>query len=234
MAPPQSHSCTLGLVLAFVSILHSADLPAAEKQWLGGAEASSGVQYAFLGLVMPIGDSGLGRGLVQRYWIDQVSYRYSKDAIRFKADAPGVEGALGYQASGPSGWWGLYGGILYRDTRISPDDPESRSRGGKVRLKFQAEGERLLAQAWRLNGNVSYVTGQAAYWARARLLHGTALHAGPELVVHGDRDYRATHLGGVLIVMPDRHFSVGLKAGARQLRSEPTKPYVGVELLHVF
>ena len=209
--------------------------PGQRQQWLAGAEGSADVRYAYIALVMPVGESQLGRGLVQRYWLDRLQYRYRKGSIGFKATAPGFEGALGYQQSASQGWWGVYTGLLYRDTAISPDDPESRSNGGKLRLRLQLEGERLLTPAWRLNGNGSYVAGQHAYWIRTRLLYGTRVRLGPELTFHGDRDYRVTQIGAVINgFSPQPNSDLGIKFGIRTLRGESSKPYIGVEYSRVF
>lgn len=227
-------ACPLLIAVVAATLLWT-PAKAADKLLLTGLEGTPhGSSYAFLGIVAPVGKTNLGNGWVQRYWLDYLTYKYTKDGVQHDATAPGLEAALGYQQSSPEGWAGFYVGALYRQTDISPDDSDSRSAGGKLRMKVQAEGERLLDDSWRLNGIASYVTGQQAYWIRGRLMHGREYSVGGEFIVHGDPDYQALQLGAVLVMRRTRDVAIGFKAGAQRLHNEGATLYLGAELSRVF
>jgi len=127
--------------------------------------------------------------------------------------------------------------VMYRDTHLSPDDPTSKARGGKVRGKVQLEGETPLSASWRINGNASYVFGQQNYWVRGRLLYRLAggISTGPELLTQGDPDYKVNQVGWVVVgLRPAPDVDLGLKLGAKKLRGESTRPYLGIEASHPF
>lgn len=209
---------------------------------LAGTELRpEGERYAYLGAIMPLpGDNALGRGWVQRYWVDAVRYSYEVsnpalygvDRQRIRGSVTGLEAAVGYMfQAGDLGVAG-YAGVRHADTALSPDDPGSRIRGAKLWPKFQLEVNKPLASRWRSENIASYVVGLDGYWLRSRLMHTTHLghDAGPELVVVGDRDFRALKLGmtyGGIRPTPD--LSVSFRGGIH-LQTEATGPYVGVDL----
>ena len=53
------------------------------------------------GVRFPLPGSTLGKGWVQRYWLDSYTYSYASGPGRIDADVWGVEAMLGYQASRP-------------------------------------------------------------------------------------------------------------------------------------
>ena len=209
---------------------------------LAGTELRpEGERYAYLGAIMPLpGDNALGRGWVQRYWVDAVRYSYEVsnpalygvDRQRIRGSVTGLEAAVGYMfQAGDLGVAG-YAGVRHADTTLSPDDPGSRIRGAKLWPKFQLEVNKPLASRWRSENIASYVVGLDGYWLRSRLMHTTHLghDAGPELVLVGDRDFRALKLGmtyGGIRPTPD--LSVSFRGGIH-LQTEATGPYVGVDL----
>lgn len=204
---------------------------------LGGLYLGKGGTFAYLSATTPFSGSQLGHGWVRRAWIDHLTYRYEKNAATVKARAYGLEGALGYQGSVPRGWFGVYGGGLYRHTRLSPDDPDSRVDGGKLRLKLQAEGSRDLGASWRASANGSYIFGQSAYWLRTAAKRQIAQRfwTGPELTWQGDRDYAATGLEWALSgFRPFPGAELGITVGGKKNRDQKIEATAGVELAYLF
>lgn len=209
---------------------------AAGSMVLAGAEWTVESSYLYGGVVIPLPGSRLGGGLVQRYWIDRLTYRYEKDGREIHALAPGVEASLGLQGSGRRGWWGVYAGLAFRDTRLSPDDPGARARGSQLRPKGQVEGA-LDVGSLRVYANASYLFGLQAHWLRAvvdkEVLGG--VRAGPEVTIQGDPDYDARKVGCSVSGLPLLDLAhLGLSAGLQSLSDGPWRPYVGVGFSALF
>jgi hypothetical protein len=88
-----------------------------------------------------------------------------------------------------------------------------------------------------VNGIAAYTTGTDAYWVRVRVLHdlGSGMRTGPELIRHGNSDYRATQAGWTLTgVKLGGATEFGVKLGARRNAGHSTEPYGGVELTTSF
>lgn len=200
---------------------------------LAGIEGSNATHSAYLGTVRPLAGSGLGKGWVQRYWLDYTRYRYEKTPVQdIDASVVGAEVALGYQDSSESGWWSAYVGGRYGNTRLSPDDPANEDRGGDFSAKLQFEGETALSPGWRINGIVSHVVAHSNYWARVRLERwlGDGLRVGPEFVAQGDPLYHlhkiGVYVGGIRL---GEAAALTVKLGASKLSAERTGAYAGVE-----
>jgi hypothetical protein len=206
---------------------------AQERIVLAGAEASADSRYAYLGLVLPLPGQHLGRGLVQRYWLDYVGYRYEKDPLQdVDAKVGGGEAAVGYQHSEARGWWGAYLGARYADTRLKPDDPGNDDEGGRWRAKLQLEGDAAIGTGWRVNGIVSHLIGDDNFWARLRVQTAldNGLNVGPEFVAQGDANYRAYKVGGYvgnIRLGPDSALTV--KGGISKPEDDAASLYAGAE-----
>lgn len=203
---------------------------------LSGFEGGPGNTYSYLGMIQPLHKS-LGDSIVTRIWLDRLSYTYINEDQKINAEAFGGEGALGYRKPTQWGWWAAYAGALYRDTSFSPDDLDSKARGGIARAKFQIEGERNFTERWRANAMASYVAGQNSYWTRGRLLYraGEIVSTGPEVIGLGDRDYNIMQFGWTVVgirIMPG--LDVNLKGGARIIQGSGTTGYGGIEIGYPF
>ncbi|OOG28113.1 hypothetical protein B1C78_02005 [Thioalkalivibrio denitrificans] len=205
---------------------------AQERLWLAGTELAPGSSYSYAGLLMPAFGGHLGEGFIQRYWVDYLTYRYDSDGRRIEAEGLGAEAALGYVTPVGSGQLSTTMGILYRDTTLSPDDPDSAARGAQWRLRAQVEYNQPVSESAELGLLGSYVFGQRGYWTRARLGMdvGPGLRAGPELILQGDPDYRAVQYGAFLAGLQlSSTVQAGIRAGIREQRDESRRGYVGVE-----
>lgn len=225
----------IGLLL--MALCPSATGAVPNVQILGGAEISQDVSYVYAGMVTPLSGSQLGNGIVRRLWADLSTYRYVKNGVTFDARSPGMAASLGVQHSQEDFWWAAFVGATYRYTRISPNDPGSSVQGGNVRANLQLEGEHTINLLWKLSGNASYIVGQDAYWARARLLRSiwSSRQLGLESVIQGDNDYRLSQIGVVLSGMKlSNDINMGLKMGGRRVEGLSSHLYAGVELENRF
>lgn len=223
----------LKVLLAGLASTAMAQSWAQERVVLTGVEASRDNQYAYLGVVLPLPGNRLGQGVVQRYWLDYIAYRYDKlPQQKIDTRVAGGEAALGYQQSSANSWWGAYLGARYSNTRLSPDDPDNDDRGWRLRAKLQFEGETSLVSGWRVNGIASHLIGDANYWARLRLQ--TTLknrwHSGPEVIVLGDSNYSAYKVGAFLgNIKLGESTALMLKAGMSKPENDPASLYAGAE-----
>ncbi len=203
---------------------------------LGGFEGGPGNTYSYLGLIQPL-HKNLGDSIITRVWLDRLSYTYDKNGDKIHGEALGGEGALGYRNSGAWGWWAAFAGMLYRDTHFSPDDPDSRARGGIFRAKLQLEGERNLSERWRANAIISFVPGQNSYWTRGRVLYqlGNIVSTGPEVIGLGDPDYNILQFGWTVVGIPiASRLQVNLRGGGRIIQGVGTVGYGGIEIGYPF
>jgi len=227
-----------GLIAALCAAVSVAvPVGAQERLWLAGTELSADNSYSYAGLLLPAFGGNLGDGFVQRYWVDRLTYRYDSAGRRIEAESLGAEAALGYVRPTTGGSLSGMLGVLYRDTDLSPDDPDSAARGSQWRLKAQGESTQRMGDDLELGLMASYVFGQRAYWSRARLGFpvGDTLRIGPELSLQGDPDYRVTQYGAFLSGLRlGTGIQAGLKAGIRDPRDEGTQAYVGLEVTGLF
>jgi hypothetical protein len=200
---------------------------------LAGVEAGKDTASAYLGTVLSIPGSVLGKGWVQRYWLDYTAYPYEKTpAEEIDVGVAAFEAALGYQGSSATGWWAVYLGAQYSYTELSPNDPSNEERGPDLSAKLQIEGETQLSRNWRINGIASHVVGESSFWTRLRLQTtlDNQLLVGPELIVQGDPNYRLVKLGifvgGIKV---GRDAALTVKLGASRLESGSASGYGGIE-----
>lgn len=221
------------LLLTSLALVSAAPVWAQEKVALAGAEVSRDSQYAYLGILSPLPGQQLGKGFVQRYWLDYIAYQYDKTPLQtIEARIAGGEAALGYQQSDARSWWGVYLGARYANTRLSPDDLENHDRNGRLRAKLQLEGETEVGAGWRINGIASHLVGDANYWARLRLqiMLGDQLRVGPEVIVQGDSNYSAYKVGAFVgNIRLGASTALTLKAGMSKPEDAPASLYAGAE-----
>lgn len=119
----------LPVVMLASVIWHSAS---ADELFLGGAQYGANASYSFIGSVIPLPGSTLGSGFAARLWGDYLTYNYKSGLTKIDASGWGGELAGVYQFSGGWGWSDLSVGARYRDTHLSPIDPNNRARGARV------------------------------------------------------------------------------------------------------
>lgn len=228
--------CTL-IVIIISRPLASRAEPEPTTQILSGLEVTRDASYLYTGLVTPLPGSELGNGLVGRLWLDWSTYRYKKNNVIYDARGPGVETALGYQKAGRDYWWAAYGGATYRHTHLSPQDSESKVRGGQLRAKAQLEGERTIHHLWKLSGITSYIFAQHSDWSRIRFgrVFDSGHRLGLEAISQGDDDYRLYQFGVFMAGFKiNAGIKGGIKAGMRKTEGLSADPYMGVEFEYRF
>jgi hypothetical protein len=230
------------LALASASVLAvtlAASTQAADSLALAGASDSSLGSYGYIGVMMPLGDSALGRGWILRQWVDRITYRYDGVVPNIHAEAYGYAPAISYQWALGDGTnhAALSGGLRVTHTDLSFDDPGNPNRGTHVRFSLQAE----LASSLSTHAENQFLAqgefGSGAYYVRDRLAMRFAYHytLGPEATLQGSHEYRARGaalcLGGIALT---RHTRLLLRAGIYQQRDRPTAATGGLELAASF
>lgn len=199
---------------------------------LAGAQGSGATGYGYAGWLAPWPGYRLGAGPVYRLWIDYLRYEYPLGPTTIEAKGPGAEAALGYLGTRGDLAWGVYAGAVYRDTSLSPDDPDNRAGGGRLGARLQGELGQPLGAGWRWSGIASYETTGSGYWARARLLRNVdgPVAVGPELVVQGSPDYDAQQAGIAVVGLPlGADAGAGFAIGAQRSATDTVRLYIGVE-----
>lgn len=212
------------------------------KLFLAGTELrTNGERFAYAGALIPLpGDNRLGKGWVQRYWLDGNRYAYDVsnrglygvDSTRIEATAVSAEAALGYHVTRGDLRLAGYAGVRYTDTALSPDDPGSRVRGTKLWPKVQFELSAPISRKWESRNIAAWVFGLQGYWLRSRLVYRTngGLELGPEVIAAGDQDYSALKAGFVVgALQPLPSVTLSLRAGYH-FQKAANSPYVGLDL----
>jgi hypothetical protein len=187
----------------------------ADELFLGGAQYGANASYSYIGSVIPLPGSTLGSGFAARLWGDYLTYNYRTGSAKIDAAGWGGELAGVYQFSGAWGWSDLSAGARYRDTNLSPDDPNNRARGSHVYLTLQADGGYNLDANWRFRGIASYtplITGYFIQPAIDRAI-SQSVRAGLDVTFQGDRSYKQVYAGANVTIIIDDRRSVGLRAG---------------------
>lgn len=223
-------------VLALAGVLCcSSESHANESLLLAGTEAGGGTTYAYLGVLLPAGrDSRIGRGWLQRYWLDWLRYRY-EDVDTVRARAPGASAALGYHDASGTWRWALYGGLGYRNTDLDPDRPSADVRGSQTAPFVLGEIGRDLTPDWRFSGLAHVAFDPDSYWTRARIVKLSDMPSiagiGVETVVQGDPNYNAEKLGVVLEgAAADNGIQINIKFGFGRVDRGDFDAYAGIEL----
>lgn len=227
--PGPAPACALIAAL----LLASAGAARGQALWLAGGEAAaSDSSYLYLGRLASVQHDSLQNGLAWRLWADQVRYGYDSGGQRIQGRAWGLEAGLGWLWGDSASGGSAFASVVGRDTRLRPQDPGNAAQGFHTSLKLQADLRHDLSPRWQAQLGASYTVLNDAYWARLRLLYrpGSDWRIGLEHVRAGDQSYGLRQTGLVLSDLRWGAAGVHLKLGARQLRGEGAKPYVGIEL----
>jgi hypothetical protein len=219
-------------VLIVWALVASGPTLAADNLFLTGAESSRLGDYAYAGMLMPLGNSSLGSGWVMRHWVDRVSYNYVTRGQRVDAVSYGYSPAIGYQAPLGRSHLGLSGALRLGNTRLSPDDPSNDDRGTRARFALEAEITTPLGRSVENQLIVNTQLGNGGYFARERLLvRGFGdLFAGPELIVKGSREHSGWQTGLAVGGISLGRTKLLLRGGVGGQRNETTEAYAGAEI----
>ena len=204
----------------------------ADALYLAGAEAARDANYVYAGRIASIGHDQLQNGWATRLWVDQSTYRYDANDVRYRGRGVTAEAGLGYLFGQDPFTGSVFVSALARDTHLSPHDAGNRSSGFHTSVKLGADLNYRFDARWSINGGANYTPLHHAYWTRLRLLLATGESSrwGVEQAWHGDDSYRARQTGVVWQhVGRADDANWGLKLGVRQQRGVGSAPYVGVE-----
>ncbi len=155
--PPEATSRGIArLLAALVTLAALAAAPAGpaaafDLTAVGGGETDfRGQSYLYGGLeaTQRLGEHVAAAGRVVPFYL---TYRYRSDGDLVDAKAPGVNAAVGVRLFWGPTTLGLLGGIEYRHTDLSPDDPFSSVSGAKVGGLVQADFDTWLPTRTNLN-----------------------------------------------------------------------------------
>ncbi len=227
--PCYPYCLSLALLLAAPSVAE------ADQLWLAGASlAHDESSYLYAGAILPL-RGNLGDGIIARAWLSRLAYRYDADATEVKASALSTEGGIGYQTHTDRVNAGLFLTAAYRDTDLSPDQPDSEDRGVHWYGRIDAELGIDLAP-WRLGAAGNYTPAITGYWSRFTATRVTpwGFRLGPELMVHGNENYHA-HQWGITLsdLAVSEGTALGLSLGVLENDQEESGWYAAVGISHL-
>jgi hypothetical protein len=198
---------------------------------LTGGEYGAHSSYAYVGAIVPLPGQALGSGFGMRLWGDYVGYDYASGPSTVEAAGWGGELAAVYQLSGAWGWSNFSAGVRYRDTELSPDDPNNAARGAKAYLTLQIDGAFNVTSRWRLRGIANYTSTIDGYFVQPAIDRALSdsLRVGIDATFQGDKSYKQVAAGLNLTVAIDPRRSFGIRAGASD-NGNDTGLYGGVSL----
>jgi hypothetical protein len=213
-------------------LLAAGPVRAADSLLLTGAESSNIGDYAYVGVLMPLGNGDLGNGWVMRHWLDRVTYHYASGARTVDAQSYGYAPAIGYQTPLGRSHIGIAGALRVGNTHLSPDDPSNADHGTRARFSIQAEMTTPFGKSVESQLIAQGQFGNGGYYARERLLIRGFGHyiAGPELVVKGSHEYSAWQAGLTFGGISLGRATILLRGGASGQSSHITEPYGGAEI----
>lgn len=218
-------------LLCAIATAGSAD--AADSLLLTGTEQSPLGDYAYVGVLTPLGRGSLGNGWVMRHWLDRVTYDYDTGNAKVAAQSYGYSPAVGYQQPVGVSRVGIYGAVRIGHTSLSPDDPANVDRGTRARFSVQADAFTPIGTRVENQLIVQAEIGNGGYYARDRLQMRCLQHyaVGPEIVLKGSREYSAMQaglaFGGISL---GKRTALLLRAGAVHQRDRSSEMYAGAEV----
>ena len=178
-----------------------------------GVDTNPGSLYSFIGTIVAF-NGDLGRdGFALRGYVGRSDFDLDPgNGVGWQTDL-----MLGYLFNRPSSSGGVFVGVDYKNTKLSPDDPTARERGteigAKVAANLTSSGD--LPYHYSLHG--AYSTAFDSYWARARTgFNNKTVTFGPEAIALGSASFDAYRLGGfatLKVELPHRTVEVTLSAG---------------------
>lgn len=200
-----------------------------------GGSAGDGAN-GYLGGVIAVPGSRLGKGFALRAGVSGGEYRYDTNGQRIDATYIGGEVAVVYQFSGDWGWANVSAGPRVTDTTLKPDDPGNRARGTQFDVALQTDGS--VGNAWRASWFASLGVDNRAYITQVRfgpLVDGEAdTRLGIEGGIQGDRSYTKKSAGVFASTRLGGKWQGLLSGGVTDQKGRDVKPYVSLGISRVF
>ncbi|MES2887716.1 MAG: cellulose biosynthesis protein BcsS [Pseudomonadota bacterium] len=203
---------------------------------IAGSQGSSDTHYSYVGTLVPMWGGTLGQGWFRKTVASWLTYRFDTvqagQNVTVRAQAPGIEGGLGYAWNAPGRAADVSLSIGARHTRLDPDVSTAGTRGTELTLTPQGFIRQDLNRWLDADVLASYSFGTEGRFARGRL--GTRVvpnwRIGVEGVQVAGPDYRSLQRGVFASTSLSNGMSLDLNAGQARARDGKTAAYVGVAL----
>jgi hypothetical protein len=233
----------LHLVICFALISPFFSLPPAAATeveiYTGGTVDTRGQGYEYFGLGVgqPLNDHWTFMGkLVGNY----LHYEYDSGSPNIKAKAPGARFQIGPKYYSEGRYFILTGGLDYRNTSLSPNDPGSTTKGARTGATVEAIYSQDLVEKLTMDLIVSYSSIGNFTWGRGRFKHLASakpgvqkIFVGIEGIGQGNRDYKAQQVGPMVeLQRVKEQFSIVLSSGYKHSSAVSHSGYFGIELYY--
>lgn len=198
---------------------------------------AEGYEYFGLGLGQSINDHWT---FMEKAIANYLHYEYDSNGTDIRAKAPGARLQIGPKYFGEGRYFILTGGLDYRNTSLSRDDPNSKTKGGRVGGTVEAIFSQDLFARLTTDLIVDYSSIGSFTWGRARLKYLTSgdpgnqkIFLGLEGVGQGNSDYTAKQAGLFFELQRVReNFSIVLDGGYKHSSSFTHTGYFGLEIYY--
>jgi hypothetical protein len=198
---------------------------------LSGADTSKNSSYYYLGYITPLEGSELGKGFVNRFWLDYISYDYASGSNTVQASAPGISYSIGFQKTLDKLSFGAFLGAEIRRTELSPIDYSNEAEGTKINPLISVEAQNKFSSFSVINFNASLKPNNMGYWTRVSLGFGDKFKTGPEVSIQGDSTYQTNKYGWFISGIDiGNQISIGGKLGMTKTDNTSYLPYIGLNL----
>ncbi len=217
--------------LLILSSLMPSFMWGASLHFLAGGEVDSSEQtFSYIGVIK---DFKLSKStyIVFKLWGDYLSYAFSVNSTKVKAEAPAFQGGLGLKFVTGLGIFSLIPGWESRNTTVSP-------KASGIQIQGQSEGAVIVADAYIpmpyntvLTLACSYSTSISYTWGRIRILKGHYFNHfkfGLEAIGQGNYDYESVQFAP-LVEFARSYYSLIFRTGYKK-SSAGESIYSGIDL----
>lgn len=198
---------------------------------------AEGYEYFGLGLGQSLNDHWT---FMEKIVGNFLHYEYDSGSSSIRASAPGVKLQIGPKYFGEGRYFILTGGLDYRNTALSREDPKSKTKGAKTGGTVEAIYSQDLFARVTTDLIVNYSSVGSFTWGRGRLKYlmsaepGTQkLFFGLEGIGQGNSDYTAQQAGALFELQRLReNFSIVLSGGYKHSSTFPHTGYFGLEFYY--
>ena len=188
-------------------------------------------------------------GLILRDWTKAFRFGYQTDLpaasnVSISAMGLSLEGEIGWRFNFNQSSLAVYGGIVWRQHKLLPDDPGSTLDKDRIGFSATLDGEYKFSPDYAIMANASYLQGFDQFWVQAKPYKNMKLGGnwkfGLDISSAGGRDYNNSRIG---IFASDYEFSfwsgkrmfLGAEAGVKfSLKDKETTPYAGINIGYLF
>lgn len=188
-------------------------------------------------------------GLILRAWNKAYRFTYKTDLsrnarnIEISALGLSLEGEVGWQFANQQGRIALYGGIVWRDHKLTPNDSSSSLEKSRIGFSGTLDGEYKYSDQFGIMANASYLEGFDQYWTQIKpyVKFSDTWKIGFDGASFGGKDY---HLGRAGVFVSDFEFSLwplnqpmflGAEVGVQfSFKDKQFNPYAGLSVGYLF